>query len=229
MENIIGLIGILFTMFGGLAWLLMMLGNLKGRLDTLEGKKHFERAEQEFTQKLETMIDAAQQRLNHELNPERIVQQIEIAQQRAVQQIEELLSNLSGLKTTLQELEVAKQRALDEITQASSSERLLAIEQQINQSFEEFRSKIAGVVNQADARRLALEQDAEQSLVKMQKQFADFEQQREQIISEIAKLKNDALEELKQEVAKLKQPVVQPTDLITEFSRGFSRGFLGRR
>jgi len=229
MENIIGLIGILFTMFGGLAWLLMMLGNLKGRLDTLEGKKHFERAEQKFTQKLEIMLEAAQQRLNNELNPERIVQEIEIAQQRAVQQIEELLSNLSGLKTTLQELEVAKQRALDEITQASSLEQLSTLEQQINQSVEEFRSKIAGVVNQAEARRLALEHDAEQFLVKVQKQVADFEQQREQIISEIAKLKNDALEELKQEVAKLKQPVVQPTDLITEFSRGFSRGFLGRR
>jgi len=48
---------------------------------------------------------------------------------------------------------------LSEITQASSSERLLAIEQQINQSVEEFRSKIAEVVNQADARRLALEQE----------------------------------------------------------------------
>ena len=222
MENIIGLIGILFTMFGGLAWLLMMLGNLKGRLDTLEGKKHFERAEQEFTQKLETMIDAAQQRLNHELNPERIVQGIEIAQQRAVQQIEELQLNLSGVKTALQELEVAKQRALDEITQASSSERLLAIEQQINQSFEEFRSKIAGVVNQADARRLALEHDAEQFLVKVQKQVADFEQQREQIISEIAKLKNDALEELKQEVVKLKQPVVQPSDPVITLAETLS-------
>jgi len=212
MEIIIGLV---VPALGGLVWLVMMLGNLKGRLDTLEGKKHFERAEQEFTQKLEAMIDAAQQRLNNELNPERTVQQIEIAQQQAVQQIEELLSNFSELKTALQELEVAKQRALSEITQASSSERLLAIEQQINQSFEEFRSKIAGVVNQADARRLALEQDAEQSLVKIQKQLADFEQQREQIISEIAKLKNDALEELKQEVAKLKQPVVQPTDPVT--------------
>ena len=157
MEIIIGLV---VPALGGLVWLVMMLGNLKGRLDTLEGKKHFERAEQEFTQKLEAMIDAAQQRLNNELNPERMVQQIEIAQQRAVQQIEELLSNFSELKTALQELEVAKQRALSEITQASSSERLLAIEQQINQSVEEFRSKIAAVVNQADARRLALEQEA---------------------------------------------------------------------
>jgi len=157
MEIITGLV---VPALGGLVWLVMMLGNLKGRLDTLEGKKHFERAEQEFTQKLEAMIDAAQQRLNNELNPERMVQQIEIAQQRAVQQIEELLSNFSELKTALQELEVAKQRALSEITQASSSERLLAIEQQINQSVEEFRSKIAAVVNQADARRLALEQEA---------------------------------------------------------------------
>ncbi len=184
MEIIIGLV---VPALGGLVWLVMMLGNLKGRLDTLEGKKHFERAEQEFTQKLETMIDAAQQRLNNELNPERIVQQIEIAQQRA----------------------------LDEITQASSLEQLSTLEQQINQSVEEFRSKIAEMVNQEDARRLALEHDAEQFLVKMQKQLVDLEQQRKQVISEIAKLKNDALEELKQEVAKLKQSVVQPTDPVT--------------
>lgn len=78
------------------------------------------------------------------------------------------------------------------------------------------------MVNQEDARRLALEHDAEQFLVKMQKQHADFEQQREQIISEIAKLKNDALEELKQEVAKLKQSVVQPSDPITALAETLS-------
>jgi len=122
------------------------------------------------------------------------------------------------VKTALQELEVAKQRALDEITQASSSERLLAIEQQINQSFEEFRSKIAGVVNQADARRLALEHDAEQFLVKIQKQLSDFKQQREKVTSEIAKIKGDALKELQQEVVKLKQSVVQPVDPVTDFA-----------
>ncbi len=214
MEIIIGLV---VPALGGLVWLVLMLGNLKGRLDTLEGKKHFERAEQEFTQKLETMLEAAQQRLNNELNPERILQKIETAQQQAVQQIEALLgmSNLSGLKTALQELGVAKQRALAEITQASSLEQLLALEQKINQSLEEFRSKVAEVVNQADARRLALEHEAELFLGKIRKQLADFEQQREQVTSEIAKLKTEAIRELKAEVSQLKQAVVQPADPIT--------------
>ena len=188
MESITGVVGILVTMFGGLAWLLITLGKLTGRLDTLEGKDHFgqkereselrvkkmlEAVEQEFAQKLEKMLEAAQQWLNNELNPERIVQKIEIAQQQAVQQIEELQSNLSGLKTALQELEVAKQRALAEITQASSLEQLLALEQRINQSVDEFKVKIAETVNQVDTRRLALEQDAEQFSVKVRKQVTE--------------------------------------------------------
>jgi formylglycine-generating enzyme required for sulfatase activity len=211
MEIIIGIVGILVTIFGGLAWLVMMLGHLKGRLDApLENKQFFEQAEREFKQKLETMLEAAQRRLNNDLNPEQILQKIETAQQQAMQQTEE---SLSGLKTALQELEVAKQRALDEITQASSLEPLLAIEQRINQSIEEFRSKIAEVGNQADARRLALEQDAEQFLVKTQKQLVELEQQREKVTSEIAKIKSDALKELQQEVVKLKQLVMQPAEL----------------
>jgi len=212
MEIIIGLV---VPTLGGLVWLVMMLGNLKGRLDTLEGKKHFERAEQEFTQKLEIMLEAAQQRLNNELNPERIVQKIEMAQQQAVQQIEELQLNLSGVKTALQELEVAKQRALAEITQASSLEQLLALEHQINQSVDEFKVKIAETVNQVDARRLALEQDAEQFSVKVRKQVTELEQQREQVTSEIAKLKTEAIRELKEEVRKLQLPVVQPVAPVT--------------
>ena len=196
MESITGVVGILVTIFGGLAWLLITLGKLTGRLDTLDGKKIFER------------IGQAEQKLE-ELEKQ-ILQKIETAQQQAVQQTEE---SLSGLKTALQDLEVAKQRALDEITQASSLEPLLAIEQQINQSVEEFRSKIAEVGNQADARRLALEQDAEQFLVKTQKQLVELEQQREKVTSEIAKVKSDALKELQQEVVKLKQLVMQPAEL----------------
>ena len=211
MEIIIGIVGILVTIFGGLAWLVMMLGHLKGRLDApLENKQFFEQAEREFKQKLEMMLEAAQRRLNNDLNPEQILQKIETAQQQAMQQTEE---SLSGLKTALQDLEVAKQRALDEITQASSLEPLLTIEQRINQSVEEFRSKIAEVGNQADARRLALEQDAEQFLVKTQKQLVELEQQREKVTSEIAKVKSDALKELQQEVVKLKQLVMQPAEL----------------
>jgi hypothetical protein len=63
MEQFISLIGVLFTIIGSFVWLGIALGNLKGRLDTLEGKKHFERAELEFTQKLETLIDRAREKL----------------------------------------------------------------------------------------------------------------------------------------------------------------------
>ena len=212
MEIIIGLV---VPALGGLVWLMMTLGNLKGRLEGLESKDFFKNAAQEFKQKEDAMLEAAQQRLNNELNPERILQKIDTVQQQAVQQIEELQLNLSGVKTALQELEVAKQRALAEITQASSLEQLLALEHQINQSVDEFKVKIAETVNQVDARRLALEQDAEQFSVKVRKQVTELEQQREQVTSEIAKLKTEAIRELKEEVRKLQLPVVQPVAPVT--------------
>ncbi|MEZ5672686.1 MAG: SUMF1/EgtB/PvdO family nonheme iron enzyme [Thiotrichaceae bacterium] len=217
MESLTGLISIVLTVLGGLFWFAMKLSKLEGRLDTLEGKKHFERAEQEFTQKLETMLHTAQDKLNHELNPDKIVREIEAARQQAVQQIEAVLdmSNLSGLKTALQELEMAKQRALAEITQVSSLESLLALEQKLNQSLEEFRIKVAEVVNQADARRLAWEHDSEQFLIQIKQQLTEIEAQRGKVASEIAQIKKDALKELQAEISTLKQTIVQPSDPMT--------------
>lgn len=77
MELIISFIGVLLTMFGSFMWLSVTLGDLQRRLETLEGKKHFEQAEQEFMQEIEhTLKSLHQQQLDLEQQRERLISEL---------------------------------------------------------------------------------------------------------------------------------------------------------
>lgn len=210
MEQFISLIGVLFTIIGSFVWLGIALGNLKGRLDTLEGKKHFERVELEFTQKLETLIDRAREKLQHELNPEPILRNIQAAQQHAMQQIAEV-------KTVVQELDVAKQQALQEIEFAHAPERLSELKQALNQAIEQFVIQTTDVVNQAEARHLELKRDVSDNFDKFCQQQVELEQQLKQATSEVVQAKNDALKELKHTVL-FRDPVTALAETLPEIT-----------
>jgi len=218
MEIIISTIGLAFILLGGLISLMMKLGRLEGRLDTLEGKKHFERAEQEFALKLESMLRAAQERLTQVLNPQAIIHDIEVSRQQTIQQIEQQLDTvqLSDVNTLLQELTAVKQQVLATITQANSSAtQLRELEEKVTQSLEAFNVKVIETINRADAHRLSLEQEFKQSLTT---QLADFEKKRQIILTEISRVQEKALQELRQEITKLKQSTKQSSDPMTELA-----------
>ncbi len=218
MEIIIGIMGLALPLLGGLVWLIMKLGRLEGRLDTLEGGGHTRRAEQEFALKLESMLREAQERLTQVLNPQAIIHDIEASRQQTIQQIEQQLDTvqLSDVNTLLQELTTVKQQVLATITQANSSAtQLRELEEKVSQSLEAFNVKVIETINRADAHRLSVEQEFKQSLTT---QLAYFDKKRQIILTEISRVQEKALQELRQEITKLKQSTQQSSDPVTELA-----------
>ncbi|MEZ5671053.1 MAG: hypothetical protein R3E08_01185, partial [Thiotrichaceae bacterium] len=105
MESFISLISVLLTMIGGFVWLGIMLGNLKGRLDSLEGRKHFEKVEQDFLHKIEVIQKDARVEFTQLVEIAR--QQLETMRQEAhklKQQVSEPLDPATILAETLPEI-----------------------------------------------------------------------------------------------------------------------------